>query len=154
MGEIIGFIFQVGIFAFLLGLGYFVGSAREKAHLKYLDRREKELSGIFISNLKTLPPNWNASNAQLVGGTSVIATDYFKTFAAGLRSIFGGRIRSMETLVERARRQATVRMLEEAQAAGANAVWNVRLETSTIGNAKGTPSAVEVTAYGTALLAE
>jgi uncharacterized protein YbjQ (UPF0145 family) len=142
------------IFGIFISVGYFVGSAREKAHLKYLDQREKELSGIFVSNLKTLPPNWKARNAQLVGGTSVIATDYFKTFAASLRNIFGGRVRSMETLVERARRQATVRMLEEAQAAGANAVWNVRLETSTIGNAKGKPSAVEVLAYGTALLAE
>lgn len=142
------------ITAFFLGLGYFVGSAREKAHFKYLDQREKELAGIFVSSLKTLPPNWNARNAQLVGGTAVIATDYFKTFAAGLRNLFGGRIRSMETLVERARRQAVIRMLEEAQAAGANAVWNVRLETSTIGNSKGKPSAIEVMAYGTALIAE
>lgn len=142
------------IAGFFLGLGFIVGSAREKAHFKYLDQREKELSGIFVSNLKTLPPNWKARNAQLVGGTAVIATDYFKTFAASLRNLFGGRMRSMETLVERARRQAVVRMLEEARAAGANAVWNVRLETSTIGNSKGKPSAIEVMAYGTALIAE
>ncbi|MDX6767458.1 MAG: heavy metal-binding domain-containing protein [Candidatus Methylacidiphilales bacterium] len=154
MRDLIEFIINIGFFAVLLGVGYFVGSAREKAHLKYLDQKEKELSGIFISNLKTLPPNWNASKAQLVGGISVISTDYFKTYAASLRNLFGGRIRSMETLVERARRQAIVRMLEEARAAGTNAVWNVRLETSTIGNTKGQPSSVEVIAYGTALLAE
>ena len=154
MRDLIEFLLNIGFFAFLLGLGYFVGSAREKAHLKYLVEKEKELSGIFVSNLKTLPPNWKARNAQLVGGTAVIATDYFKTFAASLRNRFGGRMRSMETLVERARRQAVVRMLEEAQAAGANAVWNVRLETSTIGNSKGKPSAIEVMAYGTALIAE
>jgi uncharacterized protein YbjQ (UPF0145 family) len=142
------------IFAFLLGLGYFAGSMAEKKHLRYLDGREAELKSIYISNLKTLPPNWSVTQPQLVTGVAVISTDYFKTVAAALRNIFGGEVKSMQTLVDRARRQAMVRMQEEAQSQGANVVWNVRLETSTIGNSKGKPSAVEVMAYGTAFRAE
>ncbi|NJL18995.1 MAG: YbjQ family protein [Bdellovibrionaceae bacterium] len=109
---------------------------------------------MLYNNLRTLPSNWTVSDPALVSGTAVISTDYFKTFVAGLRNLFGGNIRSLETLCERARRQAIVRMLEEARDRGANVVWNVRLETSTIGSAKGQPGAVEVIAWGTAFRAE
>lgn len=154
MSDLIGLILQLGIALFLLGLGFFVGSYLEKRHFAHLQQREAELSGILHNNLRSLPSNWTISDPALVTGTAVIATDYFKTFVAGLRSLFGGNIRSLETLCERARRQAVVRMLEEAQARGANVVWNVRLETSTIGNTKGQPGAVEVIAWGTAFRAE
>ena len=142
------------IFLVLLGVGFFAGRRLEKNHLRRLDAAEAELGGIFQSNLRTLPPNWRVSEPGLVAGVAVISTDYFKTVAAGLRNLFGGRVRSLETLVERARRQAVVRMVEEARARGANAVWNIRIETTTIGNSKGKPGAVEVIAYGTAVRAE
>lgn len=142
------------IFLFLIGLGFFAGSAIEKNHLRHLAEREAELAGLCLSSLKTVPANWTVTQCQLVTGTAVISTDYFKTFAASLRNLFGGRMRSMETLVDRARRQAMVRMMEEARSAGANAIWNIRLETSTIGNAKGQPGAIEVIVSGTALRAE
>ena len=54
--------------------------------------------------------------------------------------------------MERARRQALVRMLRQAQQFGANVVWNVRIETSTIqGKQEGKSGGVEVMAYGTAM---
>ena len=54
--------------------------------------------------------------------------------------------------MERARREAVVRMLRQAQEHGANVVWNVRIETSTIqGKQKGKSAGVEVMAYGTAM---
>jgi len=154
MSDIIELLINLGFFAFLLGLGYFVGSAVEKKHLAHLAKREAELKDIAVSNLRTLPPNWTATDARLVAGVCVIATDYFKTIASSLRNLFGGRVRSLETLVERSRRQAVIRMLEEARAAGANVVWNVRIDTMTIGNTKGKPSAVEVLASGTAFRVE
>ncbi len=154
MEDIIATIVNIGFFVFLLGIGYFIGSMVEKKHLAYLDQREEELKNIAVSNLRTLPPNWRATDPQLVAGVCVIATDYFKTFASGVRSIFGGRVRSLETLVERARRQAVVRMLEAASGAGANVVWNVRIDTMTIGNQQGKTSAVEVLASGTAYRVE
>ncbi len=56
--------------------------------------------------------------------------------------------------MERARREAIVRMTEQAQSAGCNMVWNVRLETCTIGGKENRKAAgVEVIAYGTAMLA-
>ena len=145
-------IFGLAVALVLLVLGGLIGSATEAAHFRRLDAQEQELAHILMSDMKRLPDNWQAANARLVTGSVVIATDYFKVFVAGLRNLFGGRIRGYERLMERARREAIVRMLREAQATGANAVWNVRLETSTIhGKQQGKSAGVEVMAYGTAL---
>jgi len=139
----------------LLVLGSVIGGWIESTHFRSLAQREQGLAHILISDLKRLPDNWRATDPLLVTGEAVIATDYFKVFVASLRNLFGGRVRGYETLVERARREAVVRMLQQAQAAGANAVWNVRVETSTIqGKKQGKSGGIEVLAYGTAIRAQ
>ena len=42
----------------------------------------------------------------LVAGSVVISEDYFKRIVSSLQSLFGGRLRSYESLVDRARREA------------------------------------------------
>jgi uncharacterized protein YbjQ (UPF0145 family) len=81
----------------------------------------------------------------------VISVDYFKRFLASLRNIFGGRISSYETLVDRARREAILRM--KASCPGATQIINVRLETSSLSKntRKGSIGSIEVFAYGTAI---
>jgi len=138
----------------LIALGFFAGRIVEASHLRALDRREKELSGVVACNLRTPPAGLADAEGSLVSGSVVIGSDYFKTFAAGLRKLVGGEIRSFERMMARARREALCRMLEEARARGATAVINVRFETSSIG-AVGGPNAMpmaEVVAYGTALV--
>ncbi|MEM9446177.1 MAG: heavy metal-binding domain-containing protein [Verrucomicrobiota bacterium] len=151
MTALIEIFFQLGIFLLLLGIGYFFGSYRENRHLKSLERREKELSSITRCNLKTVPADWTIASSKLVVGSVVIANDYFKVVVASLRNLFGGRVNSLVKLVERARREAMVRMLSEAKKQGAHIVWNVRIETSTIASVSRSSAGVEVTAYGTAL---
>ena len=92
--------------------------------------------------------------AVLVMGEAVIATDYFKSFAAQLRNIVGGRVRAYETLMSRARREAGLRMLEKARKFGATEVYNVRYETSNIrsGGRRSPAVSVEVFAFGTAVV--
>ena len=89
----------------------------------------------------------------LVMGNAVISADYFKPFLASLRKIFGGRLGAYESLVERARREAILRMKAEARARGAAMVFNVKLETSRVfkGRRRSVLS-VEVLAYGTAVV--
>lgn len=145
-------LFYLGLTVVLLALGLVIGGAAEAAHLRRLGVRERALAHIVVSDMRRLPANWEAVDGVLVSGEAVIATDYFKVFVASLRNLFGGRVRSYETLVERARREAIVRMLQQAQAAGANVVWSVRIETSTIqGKQQGKSGGIEVLAYGTAL---
>jgi uncharacterized protein YbjQ (UPF0145 family) len=90
--------------------------------------------------------------AFLVHGTVVVSADYFKTFVAGLRNLFGGRLRTYETLMERARREALLRLKEQARQRGAKMIICVRFETTTI--SRGWAAAMEVLAYGTALIPE
>lgn len=63
----------------------------------------------------------------------VIATDYLKSFLAALKKLIGGEVKSYLSLVERARREAILRVLEEARRQGYNAVCNIRLVASDIG---------------------
>jgi len=147
-------LFFLGITVLLLVMGLVIGSTVESSHFRRLARREQQLASIMVSDLRRLPVNWQASDGMLVTGEAVIATDYFKVFVAGLRNLFGGRVKSYESLVERARREAIVRMLQQAQSAGANVVWNVRIETTTIqGKQQGKSGGIEVLAYGTAMKA-
>jgi uncharacterized protein YbjQ (UPF0145 family) len=135
----------------------------ESSHFKALAIAEKEVSDMILSNLKTLPPNWSPNGAVFVCENVVIANDYFKTLLWFFRKIIGGRSRSFERLIERGRREVTVRLLRKAKECGANVVWNVRYETSIVrtdyswaggSNDNNTRSmaGVEIIAYGTAFL--
>lgn len=136
----------------LILIGLVVGKAIEQSHLRRLAVRERELRSVVACNLRRIPPGLQVERCFLVTGSAVIATDYFKTFAAGLRNLFGGEMKSYRSLMDRARRQAVVRMLEEAAQGGAAIVWNVRFETVCIhGQERNKPGGVEMIAYGTAL---
>ncbi len=137
-------------FIVLLGVGFFFGRMNEAKHFRSLNRREEELSHITISNTKKLPEGYDASD--FVTGNVVISIDYFKRIAAALRGLVGGQIKSYTTLLERARREAVLRMKEEAAVQGARHIANVRIETSSVfQNAKTNVGSLEVYAYGTAL---
>ena len=144
---------QIGPVVILLILGFSIGSLVERAHFKRLAASEAALSDISVTDLQSLPPGWEAESCGLVFGEAVIASDYFKTFAASLRKLVGGELRTFESLMIRARREALVRMLKSARQMGANHVANVRFATSNIGSMRRRrPAAmVEMYAYGTAL---
>ena len=94
-----------------------------------------------------LPP---VQECKLVTGSVVISVDYFKRILAGLRNIFGGQVSAYETLVDRARREAILRMKEKCPKA--TQLINLRIETSSISKgAKQQVGSVEVLAYGTAI---
>ncbi|PIE03777.1 MAG: hypothetical protein CSA81_00570 [Acidobacteria bacterium] len=153
MGDLIILALYTVIPLLLLGLGFFVGRSVEKSHFRDLDLREREFAGIVQVNMKRLPPNWKASQPVLVQGQAVIASDYFKTFASQIRNLFGGEVRSLESLMVRARLEARLRMLEEAKTRGLNCICNIREETSTItkGSGKRGLMSAEVYVYGTAV---
>lgn len=145
-------IMQILIPVLFILAGLIVGKGIELHHFRKLDEREKEFQDIIMTNLKTIPRQFENAQSFLVMGSAVIATDYFKVFAAKLRTLFGGEMKSYVTLMERARREAILRMLEQAREQGARVVWNVRYETTcTGGQQRKKPGGVEILAYGTAL---
>ncbi len=143
------------VFLSLLTLGYVFGRIAEKRHFKSIIEREEKLRELLTFSERLPSPGFSAARSELVGGNVVISIDYFKRIAAGLRSILGGRVTAYETLIERARREAILRMKEQAAKIGASQIINVKLETASItkGN-KDQTGCVEVYAYGTALIPE
>ena len=140
------------VFIVLLALGYGFGRYAESRHYRSIIKREKHLNSIPAIASKIPPFRRQDLNSQLVAGNVVISVDFFKRFIAGLRNIFGGRITSYETLLDRARREAILRMKEEAKKLNAELIFNIKLETSSIHKGRGNSiGSVEVLAYGTAL---
>ena len=134
--------------------GGLIGRFYEKRHFQDLAARESTLTNFVLSDLKTVPPGMAVQRSQLVTGSMVVAADYFKSFAASLKTLVGGEMKAIQRMQERARREAILRMVAEAQALGATAVTNVRIETSTIaGKRRGSCAGVEIIAFGTALVA-
>ncbi len=140
------------VFLTLLALGFGFGRHAESRHYKSIIAREKALRSIPAVSAKT-PPLGQRYNVALVCGNVVISVDYFKRFLAGLRNLFGGRVTAYETLLDRARREAILRMKEQAAEKGAKLIFNVMLTTASMSRGKrGSIGSVEVLAYGTALI--
>ena len=137
----------------LLG-AWISGGMLERRHLKSLLLLESGSSGVLAITIEDLPPDWHVESCELVMGNVVISQDYFKRVAASIKSIFGGNIGVLEPLLERARREALIRMKGVAHARGYDTIINVRSETATLassrGNGKGT-AGVEILAFGTAI---
>ena len=143
------------IFIVLVALGYFAGSYAEKKHYKSIIAREKQYLSLPVVNFKTLynTENKKIKQAYLVHGSAVISIDYFKRLFSILKNIFGGSISTYESLVDRARREAVLRMKEQAFGK-AEIILNLRIETASISsnaNNKNNVGSIEAYAYGTAI---
>lgn len=138
-------------FLTLLLLGYIFGRWAEQRHFQSIAAREQHWVRLPNSNNRELLiPMQQIDKAELVCGSVVISIDYFKRLLAMLRSIVGGSVASYETLLDRARREALLRMKE--QCPDAVQIINIRVETSSIHNAAGNGiGSVELLAYGTAI---
>jgi uncharacterized protein YbjQ (UPF0145 family) len=104
---------------------------------------------MMVSNLEIVPGRRVVKHLGLVQGSTVRAKHVGKDLLAGLKNIVGGELKGYTELLLEARKEATERMMEQAQAVGANAVLNVRFSTSSI-----TQGAAELLAYGTAVVLE
>jgi uncharacterized protein YbjQ (UPF0145 family) len=148
------FLINIGLTLALLVGTYLSGSYLERRHFESIRRREERHRTFPVVTFETIPTSWEVVSSDLAAGSVVVSLDYFKRFLAGLRALVGGRVRSYEPLLERARREAVLRMVESARTGGYHAIVNVRLETSRLassrGDGKGT-AGVEMLAFGTAL---
>ena len=83
-----------------------------------------------------------------VFGLTVRSRNIGSQLGAGLKSILGGELKGMTKALIDSRQQVTERMVEEAEAKGANAIVAMRFDTSEMG-----PNWTEICAYGTAVRA-
>lgn len=134
----------------LLIVSYFTGTWVERRHFRSLKKREAEADRIPImtNNIKDLGPDVNT--LRLVSGCAVVGADFFKAKLATLISIFGGNIGALESVLDRARREALIRLRSQAQ--GADFICGIQYETCTInGSNSGAVPVVEVLVWGSAV---
>lgn len=82
---------------------------------------------------------------SIVKGSVVQSKHFGNDFMAGMKTLVGGEITSYTEMLDQARQIATKRMVDEAQALGADAVINIRYSSASV-----MQGAAEVTVYGTA----
>jgi len=142
---------SIGIPIVLIVVGGVVGSSIERKHYANIREREARFQGQPALSTKQLQAPGAVRSASLATGSVVISVDHFKRFLSGFRMIFGGEVRSYSSLIDRARREAVLRMKESQP--DAHAYINTRLETSTISSTTGNEGigTIEVLAYGTAV---
>ena len=83
-----------------------------------------------------------------VMGLTVRSRNFGSQLGAGLKSIVGGELKGMTKALTDSREQVRQRMIEEAEALGANAIIAMRFDTSEMGG-----NWTEICAYGTAVRA-
>ena len=124
----------LGVTVLLLCLGIVFGSLAERRHYADILRREDKYHHVIQTQTGSyLMPRVGADPPTLICSETTVATDYFKRFLAGIRTFFGGEIRGYNSLVERARRETLVKLLQQAEGLGFNAICNVRLEPADVG---------------------
>ena len=79
-------------------------------------------------------------------GTTVQSKNFGKDFMSSMKTRVGGELSAYTEMLNEARQIATKRMVDEAEALGADAVINIRY-----GSASMMQGAAEVVVYGTAV---
>ena len=133
---------------------FFVGTGIEKNHYREIKEKEKSFKDLPAISSKKVADLGNVVDSRLVSGCIVISNDAFKKLVAQIYNIFGGRISVYETLFDRARREAIIRMKKQARMFGADMVVNTRFETSRLGAVNSGNKGLgifEILAYGTAV---
>ncbi len=104
---------------------------------------------MILTNIDSVPGKKIAQHFGLAAGSTVRAKHIGKDIAASLKNIIGGELKGYTELLQESRKQATERMVKQAEELGANAIINIRYATSAVAQ-----GAAELFVYGTAVRVE
>jgi uncharacterized protein YbjQ (UPF0145 family) len=113
-----------------------------------LDLRRWYGALVIISTMNDLPGYEIEEVFGEVFGLTVRSRNLGSQIGAGLKSIVGGELKGMTKMLAEGRQHATDRLVDEAEAKGANAIIAFRFDTSELGS-----TWTEICAYGTAVRA-
>ncbi|HEX3617873.1 MAG TPA: YbjQ family protein [Solirubrobacteraceae bacterium] len=103
---------------------------------------------MLISTMNELPGHEIEEVYGEVFGLTVRSRNIGSQIGASFKSLVGGELKGMTKMLAEGREHATQRMIEEAEAKGANAILAFRFDTSELG-----ATWTEICAYGTAVRA-
>ncbi|WP_248904224.1 YbjQ family protein [Halocatena marina] len=101
---------------------------------------------MILTTTETVEARETVEVLGMVRGNTIRARNVGRDITQGLRNIVGGELKAYTTLLSDSREEALKRMEDAAEELGADAVVNVRFETSGVAN-----GAAELLAYGTAV---
>jgi uncharacterized protein YbjQ (UPF0145 family) len=101
---------------------------------------------MLISTMNDLPGYEIDEVFGEVFGLTVRARNIGSQMGASFKSLVGGELKGMTKMLAEGRSHATERLIEEAEAKGANAIVAFRFDTSELG-----ATWTEICAYGTAV---
>lgn len=142
--------FELILFIGVTATGFISGRIIEKRHLARLLKDEAEVQHIGWRSTG-LKESFENKESKLVYTSVVIGQDAFKALVSGLTNTFGGRMSAYESLMERARREAILRLRKQAHAFGAQEIINMRLDACSVSPDPQKSGAFEIVAYGTAI---
>ena len=87
---------------------------------------------MILTNIEAVPGRKIIEHYGLVQGNTIRAKHVGKDILAGIKNIFGGELVAYTELLSESRQEATDRMIQQAEAMGANAIVNVRYSTSSV----------------------
>ena len=101
---------------------------------------------MYVVTTETIPGEEIQESLGIARGNTVEARNVGRDITQSIRNLAGGELKAYSELLTKARDEALERMVADASEMGADAVVNVRLESSQIAS-----SGSEVIAYGTAV---
>lgn len=101
---------------------------------------------MIVVTTPDVPGSTISATLGLVRGSSIRSRHLGRDVIAMMRNVAGGEVHEYTKMLAEAREQAVDRMVEEAQALGADAIVGVRFQTSTV-----MAGAAEMLCYGTAV---
>jgi len=104
---------------------------------------------VLITTMNDIPGYTVEEVYGEVFGLTVRSRNIGSQMGAGLKSILGGELKGMTKALETSRLEVIERMVDQAEAKGANAVIAMRFDTSEMGG-----TWTEICAYGTAVRAK
>ena len=104
---------------------------------------------MIVVTTESVPGKRIVKTLGIVRGNTVRVRHLGKDILASLRNVVGGEVQEYVKLLAESREQSLDRMVEEAEALGANAVVGVRFTTSMI-----MAGAAELLSVGTAVVVE
>lgn len=107
------------------------------------------MTDLIVTNIEQIPGRPISRHLGMVQGNTVRAKHAGRDIMAGFKNLVGGELKGYTELLTESREEATQRMIDQAQALGANAILNVRFSTSSV-----TAGASELFVYGTAVVLE
>ena len=133
----------------LLIIGWGIGRVKIRNHRAILNKQDEAFKAIRLHNVKYTPSHTarDASEAVLITGSLVLSIDVFRRFIAGFIQLAGGEVNNYTDLLDRGRRDALLRLKAQAQDLGAQDIYNIKIQSASIGMGKG----IEILAYGTAV---